>query len=82
MRNILRTRICKSWITSIVGLLLIAAASYTAFKGVSTWGESSVTIILGLALIGVKDPRVLLTKPFTETPNKDVAQGKNITPKP
>jgi len=45
----------NSWITSILGVILIVAGIYTGIKGVTSWTESSVIIMIGIKGLFSKD---------------------------
>lgn len=70
MTNKILNNITKSLKTTVLGLLIIAISIYSIFvKDGLSWGDVSIPIVIGIALILSPDSFIKLIKQFL---NKDV----------
>ncbi len=61
----LYNNIFKSIKTTLLGLVIIALSIYSVFiKDGLTWGDASIPIVIGIALILAPDSIIKLTKKF------------------
>jgi len=61
----LYNNIFKSIKTTLLGLAIIALSIYSVFiKDGLTWGDASIPIVIGIALILAPDSIIKLTKKF------------------
>ena len=58
----MKTRIFKSWRTSLIGLGLIVAALAAVFVGKATLTEAALVLPVAFTLIFIKDPSKYLEK--------------------
>ena len=57
LKEILNNRIIENWKTSIVGVILIGSVLGLVWGGKAPLVDSTPLIVIGLGLMGLKDPK-------------------------